>query len=839
MIGFPLRFRQAVPLCSIDVGLGLGEHASVEVDAARGEGGIVAVDRDHRAAVGALLAGEEVVVAAVADHLHRHILLALDEDLCVAVDGHLVEDGNHVALLVGAGEGLLEGVQVVVGIFAAESGEFRLVTAGVRVHGDAVALDAVLGGGQVDGVAMGAGLHVDRQVEAVGILRLVVALAVIAHQVHHHLAHVAFAIGLGIDAAAVEVESHHHGGLAAAVEGAQRLAVDGGGTGDRLVENGVAAVLIVGILISAGDALLVGSVAGQGVEVLLLVDGHHLSVPTHRGGQGVRHIVGHIELHAEAVGLIDGVAGDLLLLVGHVEGGGVGGCAEPVAVVVGRGPGDAFEVHLAGLQRGGQHHLALEDVGAAFVVHGQHLVFHVGELLQHGAEGDLHLDGFVQVHAILVVLVELQADGAEDGVAEAVVVEHVELEFGRHVLVLAHQGGGEVGDHVHVAVAREGGSAVPGTVACVRGGRHQVAAAVPREVGTRHHHQAEVGVRVLVDVVDALQRHAFGTAVVRQGFDGSVGGILDLGVIVGGAGVGRGDAPLVFQAVGLAIGPGDGQVALVHQAHLFVLVGQVDALGVVDHIVVARFGGRQGQGAVGDGQVVVRSGAVVAALQGDLLVVCQCLVGVGVGLHHGEAAARAVAERPHSVLRAVVVVRVFRAIVQLRCIGCTPIEYVIIATGNDPQQGVADGDETAVVIVGAAVLGRCRDDGAAVLRGQQVGEAVNLRIDTAGIDEVDVDTVVDHQGGVGVGRLVEVAQLVADVGGSVYVAERVVVAAGQVGVRRQVARVVGVGRLLPVVDLADVGDGVVHVNHVVAHGVEGVEAVEGDLVAEVGRDGVG
>ena len=101
------------------------------------------------------------------------------------------------------------------------------------------------------------------------------------------------------------------------------------------------------------------------------------------------------------------------------------------------------------------------------------------------------------------ILVENQLDRTKEGVAEAVVVEHVEVEFRRGVVGGAHLGGGEVLGDVHVAVARDGGAAVPVAVVLVWLGGHQTAVGVFGEVFARHHHQAEVGVRVVVDVVDA------------------------------------------------------------------------------------------------------------------------------------------------------------------------------------------------------------------------------------------------------------------------------------------------------------------------------------------------
>ena len=638
------------------LGVHLAHHAALEGDAAGREGGVGAVHHNHRAAVGSRVAGQVMMATGVAYHVHRHILLALDQGLhnaFLVVDVHLVDNGYHVTLLIHLREGIVEAPDIFAGFLAGAVGNTfrREVVAGVQrcsVAGHRC------GRGQVDGVAAVAGLHVDDQVEVVAVR---VVAAAVAHQREHHFAHIALAGYLVVDAVAVIVERHLDGGLATTVQHAEKEArVAVRSYLDRVNKvGGFGGLLVVMVLVAAAHSLDGGTLPSQlvgngGVEVdgLVGADG----VPAHRGDQRVADVVHRQYRHAEVA---VGAAGRLTLnhrrAVGQVEVvrvAAVGAQRVTVAVSiadVGGEPRDAAQVQLAALQRGRQDDLAVKVVQTALVVHGQHLVLHVLEVLQDGGDGNLHLDGgmdivvqvvggrlhpcgislvvcsipcrcgnllagirrdtylgivvLTQVHRL--ILLEGEGDGAQQGVREFVVVEQIEVELGHGVSLRTHLGRGEVGQDVGVLVARQGGAARPGAASGYGGRTLQVAAAVDGKVGTRRHHQAEV-----LLVAGALFNHVDAGEASREAFESQpLQRAIGIGFIVGSLHIGgvgsvlsrRADFPFVAQVVPIL-----GQVADVGHVHLGVLV--VDFHARVRYlVVVTRNGGRQAQGGLGDAQV--------------------------------------------------------------------------------------------------------------------------------------------------------------------------------------------------------------------------------------------
>ena len=229
-----------------------------------------------------------------------------------------------------------------------------------------VSADADRLGGQVDGVAQLAGLHVDGQVEHV---RVLVVAADKAHQCQHHLSDIAFTVNLLINFRTVVVQAHIQCGLATAVQLAELQAVDGGSGGYPrrvdLVLHGIHGTFVV--VAAARYLRCLTVLAGGGEEVDRFVQAD--AVPTHRRHQGVRDVVHRHDVHSE-VAVVGGIVGvdDVVLVVGQVEQTRVGRCRcrfahrrQPIAVTcdgVGRRPRDGAQVQLAVLQGGRKHHLA-------------------------------------------------------------------------------------------------------------------------------------------------------------------------------------------------------------------------------------------------------------------------------------------------------------------------------------------------------------------------------------------------------------------------------------------------------------------------------------------------
>ena len=236
-------------------------------------------------------------------------------------------------------------------------------------------------------------------------------------------------------------------------------------------------------------------------------------MPTHSGGQARRDVVHGLDTHAEDIR----VAG-----VQHLVN--VARQQEFVIVAIAGPPRDGIKIKFARVERGGKHGLADEGVTAAFVEHGQQVVFHILEFLQQGGNGDGHVDGLVQVGVEVhrrtdngttvrgdvvsvvagtlghsLVLVQREVDGAKHCAREVGAVGQVEVHDGRSVDVGTHLGRVEVLYDVHMVVAGDGGATL---VPCARIGL-RLGVGVRRgrgEVPTRGHHQAEGRGGVVQDV---------------------------------------------------------------------------------------------------------------------------------------------------------------------------------------------------------------------------------------------------------------------------------------------------------------------------------------------------
>ena len=215
---------------------------------------------------------------------------------------------------------------------------------------------------------------------------------------------------------------------------------------------------------------------------------------------------------------------------------------------------------------------------------------------------------------------------------EVVVVEQVEVQFGRGVLGGAHLGCGKIAHQVGVGVARDGRAVYPAGHAL---------RSIGAEVFARLHHQSEVlaFASTGVDVVYTHQATAGGwiqhlPSAVGVGFH-----LVGVGAFDVGLGVGDGvDAPGVGQAVPFAFQ----SVAHVGQSHLRVFVVDDDAHRVY-LVVVSGACGRQYEFRFGYGEVVQHVGTVGGVEQRDALVFFQSC-GVTVGLDDGVAAAYTLAD---------------------------------------------------------------------------------------------------------------------------------------------------------------------------------------------------
>ena len=105
------------------------------------------------------------------------------------------------------------------------------------------------------------------------------------------------------------------------------------------------------------------------------------------------------------------------------------------------------------LQCGGEHSLAGKVVRAAFVVHCQHLVFHILERVDDGGDGNYYIDGVMQVKTIFIVFVKGESHSSQNGVREVGVVGHVEVHHRRRVVVVSHGVRNVVADDTDILVA--------------------------------------------------------------------------------------------------------------------------------------------------------------------------------------------------------------------------------------------------------------------------------------------------------------------------------------------------------------------------------------------------
>ena len=168
------------------------------------------------------------------------------------------------------------------------------------------------------------------------------------------------------------------------------------------------------------------------------------------------------------------------------------------AIAVGGHPIGALKVELAVLiEGGGQRHLAGEGIGAAGIVHGQHVSGDGLELVDDGRDVHLHLDG-THLASVLVIFHQREAHRAEEGGGELGVVGEVELHGGLDVVARSHLGrtvvgrGGDMrvaGDHKHAAAHGNGRRGRGHDKRCTGG--LVVLLAVALKEFARHHSQAE------------------------------------------------------------------------------------------------------------------------------------------------------------------------------------------------------------------------------------------------------------------------------------------------------------------------------------------------------------
>ena len=191
----------------------LADAATVEGDIEGREAGTVG-DAEHVVAVGAALAGEVAVVTRVADHGHAgHVDAAHHR---VAVDHHLVDDGEDVAFLIDLVivEGLFEALEVEAGAFALVLVQHGGSLGVIVVKGDAAA-GHLVGGGHEDGVASGAQLDIEG-VEETALVDVALIVGIVEDD--------ATGEAVGEHHRAVEVELIVDGGGGTAVEGSQEVA---------------------------------------------------------------------------------------------------------------------------------------------------------------------------------------------------------------------------------------------------------------------------------------------------------------------------------------------------------------------------------------------------------------------------------------------------------------------------------------------------------------------------------------------------------------------------------------------------------------------------------------
>ena len=758
-----------------------------------GREGTAVADHNHRSAVDALLVGQLVVVTVVAYHLDGRTVGTGDVHRRV-VNIYRIDDTQHVALLVDTVlKCLAEALHIKAGGLAYLALLVVLDVVGcvvVGVYGDALVGGYLachrVGRSYVDGVAVGTGLHIERYLK--GAARDVVLFREGLHG-EHHLADIALAVHAVIHARAVEAELHVEHGRATSVEGAEEVAV------------AVVAVHILqryrfhrAAIPSAGLHGVGAAGVGQLVEVGACVGAAYPAVG-HTGF--TRHVVGGGDGHGEAVvrgvvavarvacaGLVRVDAGDdgeHIIGVGQqreavavAEGRRGGGVCGIGTVRLGGLPAYAGDVEVALLAAGDNLHLAGEGVVAAAVVHGQHILLHILQLVDDGLYVDLHLDGchlaslFVILHHhehhVAVegvgergVVGEVEAHrGFQLGVGRVVVVEHL----GRAVVVHTVRAGVTVDDEVRPGlIHRHVGCC--GVVVVVNRRRHvEFGVAGGGEVGVGHHHQAEGVVGCLDNLFGTL--HLVGVAVVDM-YPFAVG----VGVLIAGV------VPVLDVAEGIlhVDVAGGGECAVqrrvpgrVDQVNLTVAAGHREAFAY-ELVVVSCLGGGHLEDCLGDAHLVRARGAgnlhrpVFVQVRG----VRVCQQG---GLHLAQA--HLVAHLPFAVCSVACLVA---AGVSPGVVGVGQLVVVAVGSpvgidlrvacgyGAGLVDSVAAGHEAAVVLVevaGEFHLRACRDRRLVAARGGHIAEACNAAVGGAAVlflADIEVDTVVEDNQRVTLGGL--------------------------------------------------------------------------------------
>ena len=798
------------------VEVNLADALSVEGNVTGREDGARAVHLDHGAAVDAGFARPQIMVSVVTYHGYCSKVETRDGGILRAGDCHLVEYRNDVALFIGTGtQCFLEGAHIGVGRLAGLVSMCWLVCGTYEVVMESSStIHAGFGKRfcrcDIDGVAVGAGLHIDGQLEFA--LRLVV---IPAFKAQDGFADIAFAVMFRIDAVAVVGKLHIEGGEAAAVKHTHQFA-------SAFVDTFNALCHRVGIRELSGRSdwctdFIVGCsivLAGQ----IPHIDGSAVGgdgVPADGRRQRGRHVVGRIDGQAETGGRHTrriGFCQDGCLILGDIEV--IYGCGVSViAVLVGGQPSDIGQVQLALLHRGRKHGFAEELIGATLVVHGQHLAVDRFEVTYDGGDNHLHINVGTYVHSVLVIFLQGESDRADKGVAEAVLIGQEEVELRGHLVVtICHLCGAEVVGLVHTRSTRDDRVGIIGFMTC----GHHVA-----EVVARSDNQAEGVGGALLDVLH--------TGEVGWGLPVTHAGVRSFPLVVAGQGI-----------------PTVGIPGRVYQVQVLVVARQHKALGG-EGIVVSGRGLRQVDGAQGQHHVVGRIGIAHTALVGgyyeafvDIRSGTRCSVGEDDAL----TAADTLVERPGAIGGAVVGVGIlYRVRVAGHPRTCTVLLIQIFAGRH----------ETVVVVVGRAgnlVLGH--HSGVLARGGHQVGKAIHGTILghcglALPIHYINILTAVDKQRGVALfeGRRhrcvgADGFQLVTDGDRSNTVAVRMYghhIVHGLLRHLHQVAAAVQL--LLPEGDGLDVVHRRVELYQVEAAGVDRVNVVDGVVHRGVGRSGVG
>ena len=211
----------SVPLDMGDVGTG----TAVEGDVLSGEA-VAAAHHNHRAAVDALLVGQFVVVAVIAYHLDGWAVGT--GDVHRRFDVHRVDNGDHVALLIDTlFQCFAEALYIEVRVFANVCSIISIIRyVAEGVYGDPlVGCNPTchrVGRGQIDGVAVCTGLHIDSHME--GATRHVLHVAD-AFEGQHGFANIAIAGNLVVDASTVEGKLHVDNCRSTTIEGTHKVAL--------------------------------------------------------------------------------------------------------------------------------------------------------------------------------------------------------------------------------------------------------------------------------------------------------------------------------------------------------------------------------------------------------------------------------------------------------------------------------------------------------------------------------------------------------------------------------------------------------------------------------------